>query len=56
MADQYSALVPEITAATFSVNPAEINAAIVLSVSVTEKTVTLDPELIYSSEIYSGEV
>ena len=56
MADQYTVLVPKITAASFSVNPAVINSKTVLSVSVTEKTIILEPEKIYSGEFYSGEV
>lgn len=56
MADQYTVLVPEITAATFSENPAVINGKTVLSVSVTEKTIILDLGKIYSGEFYSGEV
>ena len=56
MAEQYTVLVPEITSAMFSVNPAVINGKTVLSVSVTEKTIILEPEKIYSGEFYSGEV
>lgn len=56
MADQYSVLIPQITAASFSVNPVVMNGKTVLSVAVTEKTVILEPEKIYSGELYSGEV
>lgn len=56
MADTYTVLIPEITAASFSVNPASINTTTVLSVAVTEKTVILEPDKIYSGEFYSGEV
>lgn len=56
MTEQYAVLIPEITAASFSVNPAVINGKTVLSVTVTEKTVILEPEKIYSGELYSGEV
>ena len=56
MADQYSVLIPEIIAASFSVNPAVINGKTVLSVTVTEKTVISEPEKYYSGEFYSGEV
>lgn len=56
MADQYTVLVPEITAASFSVNPVNINNKTVLSVSVIEKTIILEPEKIYSGEFFSGEV
>ena len=56
MADEYSILIPEITAAAFSVNPADMNIKTVLSVTVIEKTVILEPDFFYSGEIYSGEV
>lgn len=56
MADQYTVLIPEITAASFSVNPVNINGKTILSVSVTEKTTILEPVKIYSGEFYSGEV
>ena len=56
MADEYSILIPEITAAAFSVNPADMNSKTVLSVTVIEKMVILEPDFFYSGEIYSGEV
>lgn len=56
MADQYTALVPEITDALFSANPADMNNKILLAVTVVEKTVILEPDYYYSGEIYSGEV
>ena len=56
MADEYSILIPEITSAIFSVNPADMNSKIVLSVTVIEKTVILESDFFYSCEIYSGEV
>lgn len=56
MADSYSILIPEITTAAFSVNPADMNSKTVLTVTVIEKTVILEPDFFYSGEIYSGEV
>lgn len=56
MADQYSIMIPEITDASFSVNPADMNSKTSLSVTVIEKTIILEPVFSYSGEIYSGEV
>ena len=56
MADQYSVMIPEIKDASFSVNPADMNSKIVLSVNVIEKNIILEPVFFYSGEIYSGEV
>ena len=56
MAETYIALMPEIVSATFSINPASINQTIVLSVTVTEKTIVLEPEKRYSGELHLGEV
>ena len=55
MAETYTALVPEIVSAVFSINPANINQTIVLSVTVKETTVVLEAEKRYSGEFYSGE-
>lgn len=56
MADEYSILIPVITSSLFSVNPVDMNSKTVLSVTVTETTIILEPELLYSGELYSGEV
>lgn len=56
MAETYTTLVPEIVSAVFSINPANINQSIVLSVKVAEITIALEPEKRYSGELYSGEV
>ena len=56
MADTFTVLIPEITTASFSVNPAVINGKTILSVTVTEKAVILELEKFYSGEIFSGEV
>lgn len=56
MSDTYTILVPKITAATFAPNPADMNTRVLLSVTVTEETVYLEPAKYYSGEFYSGEV
>lgn len=56
MADQYTVVIPEIIAASFSINPININSNTMLSVSVAEKTVILEPVKFYSGEIFAGEV
>lgn len=56
MAETYSTTIPKIVSAVFSVNPASINQTIVLSVTVTETIIVLEPEKRYSGELYSGEV
>lgn len=53
---EYEVLIPVISTASFSVNPVNINGATKISVSVIEQTITLEPEKIYSGEIYAGEV
>ena len=53
MSIQYT--MPIITAAVITPNPADINSAVKISLTITEKTVTLSEELIYSGEIQSGE-
>lgn len=55
-ADTYIVVLPRITSATFSPNPANINASLLLSVSVTEVTVTQEPFNHYSGELFAGEV
>lgn len=52
----YQTYIPTITSASFSVNPAKINASIVLTVKVSEVLKTLEPEKIYPGEFYAGEV
>lgn len=46
---------PDITNATITPNPVNMNTIVKLSVTVTEKTVVLTEEKIYSNETYSGE-
>lgn len=52
----YETSIPVINAAVFSANPAVINAKIILSVTVTEISKILEPEIRYSGEVYAGEV
>ncbi len=47
---------PVIHSAVFSKNPADINAQTVLTVCVTDELLSLEPEIWYSGELYSGEV
>ena len=53
---EYTVKIPKITAAEFAPNPADINTKTKLTVTVTEETVYLEPEVWYSGELYSGEV
>ena len=52
----YETYIPVVSAAVFSANPANINAKIVLTVTVADVQKILSPELRYSGEIYAGEV
>lgn len=56
MNDKFPFILPEILSAYFSQNPVNINQNITLIINIEEKLVYLDPEYIYSNEIYSGEV
>jgi hypothetical protein len=44
-----------ITAVSLSPNPVNINSALKVAATVTEKIITLQPEITYSGEHYSGE-
>ncbi|MBU5627701.1 hypothetical protein KQI82_12355 [Oscillibacter sp. MSJ-2] len=52
----YTIQIPEITSADIVANPVSINISVKLSVSVIEKTITLEPMWYYSGELYGGEV
>ena len=52
----YAIIRPEITAAAFDVNPADINTETVLTVTVADKILILHPEVWYAGEIYAGEI
>lgn len=52
----YEVYIPVISEAMFSANPAIINSKITLTVKVIDSINILEPEIIYSGEIYAGEV
>ena len=52
----YTAQIPRVDSAVITQNPVDFNTKFVLSVSVSEETVTLEPYYYYSGEIYAGEV
>ena len=56
MNESYPVRLPKITAAAFEPNPANINSKTVLTVTVTEETVYLEPYYYYSGDLYAGEV
>ena len=56
MAETYAVLIPVIGTSTFSSNPCSINEKITITVTVTEQTVMREPEIIYSGEVFAGEV
>lgn len=47
--------ITQITDVSLTPNPVSINAAFTASVTVTEKVVTLQPEITYCGEHYAGE-
>ena len=52
----YIVQIPYFESASISPNPANMNTKFLLSVSVIEKSVTLDPYFYYSGDLYAGEV
>ena len=52
----YAVIRPVVHTASFSVNPADMNEKTVLTVSVTDELLILEPEIWYSGELYAGEV
>ena len=52
----YTAQIPRVDSATITPNPVDFNTQFMISVSVIEETVTLEPYYYYSGEIYAGEV
>lgn len=52
----YEVLIPVIQSAAFSTNPATINQKITITVTVIEQSAIREAEVIYSGEIYAGEV
>lgn len=52
----YTAQVPRVSSASITPSPVDFNTKFLLSVSVVEDTITLEPYFYYSGEIYAGEV
>lgn len=52
----YQVQIPRIDSASITPNPADFNAKFLLSVSVSEETITLEPYYYYSGDLYAGEV
>ena len=52
--ESYPVVIPSITWAEFSVNPANINTKTKLSASVSEVTIYLEPYYYYAGELYRG--
>lgn len=50
-----SITIMQITSVSLSPNPVNINSSLAVAVAVTETTVTLQPEIAYSGDCYSGE-
>ena len=47
---------PRVTGAEITPNPAAMNTAVLIQVTAAEVSVTLEPEIKYAGEYYSGEV
>lgn len=52
----YQVQIPRVDSATISPNPVDFNTKFLLSVSVSEETITLEPYYYYSGDLYAGEV
>ena len=52
----YEVQVPSVDAAVIAPNPVNMNTSFSLSVSLSEKIVTLEPYYYYSGDIHAGEV
>lgn len=52
----YQVQVPRIDSVSITPNPVDFNAKFLLSVSVSEETITLEPYYYYSGDLYAGEV
>lgn len=48
-------VVTQITAVSLTPNPVKINSTLNVAATVTEEIITLQPEITYSGEHYSGE-
>lgn len=56
MSAVYTLLLPRVTAATITPNPAATDETLLLAVTVIEETIELEPTYYYSGEIFAGEV
>lgn len=56
MADTYTVLVPDITAASATPNPVIASTALSFSITIVERTVTLEPYYYLSGDLFAGEV
>lgn len=56
MSDVYTVVMPEVTGVTLGANPVAASASLTVVVSITEKTVALEPYSYLSGEAYAGEV
>lgn len=52
----YQIQIPRVDSASITPNPVSFNTKFLLSVSVSEETVTLEPYFYYSGDLYAGEV
>lgn len=52
----YQVQIPRVESATVSPNPVDINTGFLISLSVSEETVILEPYYYYSGDLYAGEV
>lgn len=52
----YQVQIPRIDSASITPNPVDFNAKFLLSLSVSEETITLEPYYYYSGDLYAGEV
>lgn len=52
----YQVQIPRIDSASITPNPVDFNAKFLLSVAVSEETITLEPYYYYSGDLYAGEV
>lgn len=52
----YTLLMPRVSAASLTPNPAATDETLLLAVTVIEETIALEPTIYYSGELYAGEV
>lgn len=52
----YQVQIPQVAEASAIPNPVDFNSSFILSVLVTEQTITLEPYYYYSGDLYAGEV